>query len=254
MGEAFGGRQELVSNTKINRHIKEQGTFAAGEARSLYDDQTPLPSGYTPMSSQRRGALDQIMQTSQDSSISRQGVDEWQKVMSGAYLDPDSNPWMQDIVDRSVGSAMSGPQSGFAMGGRFGSGAMAHAQADAGQATASRLWGNNYNMERQNMMAAMGQTGAMEQAQYAPAMMQGKVGMEYEADQAGRQAEEMRQYQYPYAKLEQFQSYLTGNPLMAESYSEQVAKQPFQWGQALVGGIGGLFSGLGGAGGMGGGK
>jgi hypothetical protein len=137
---------------------------------------------------------------------------------------------------------MSGPQSGFAQGGRFGSGAMANAMADAGQNTAARLWGGNYNMERQNMMAAMGQTGQMQQQQYADATMMGRIGMEYEQDQRNVQAEAMRQHQYPYAKLEQFQSYLTGNPLMAESQTAGVSKQPFQWGQALIGGVGGLLN------------
>ncbi len=242
MGSAFGGRQEQQTRVRINKKLGKQGEFALEEARSLYDDDTPLPSMYTPISGERRGALDSIMNTAQRGRVSKTGLGEWQKVMSGAYLDPDSNPWMQEIVDRSVSSSMSGPQSGFAAGGRFGSGAMANAQADAGQNTAARLWGGNYNMERQNMMSAMGQTGAMQNLQFADATMQGRVGMEYEQDAANLQGEEMRQFQFPYAKLEQFQSYLTGNPLMGESVTDVVAKQPFQWGQALIGGIGGLFN------------
>lgn len=242
MGPSFGGRQEQYSNTRINRDLRKQGEFALGEARNLYDNQQPLPSMYTPMSQQRQEALSRISKLSQEGDISGKGIAEWQKVMGGDYLDPDSNPWMQEVVDRSVSSSMSGPQSGFAQGGRFGSGAMANAQADAGQATAARMWGGNYQAERQNMMAALGQTGQMQQLQYADPMMQGKVGMEYERDTAAQQAEAMRQYQNPYAQLEQFQSFQTGNPLMAESRSESVAKQPFQWGQALLGGIGGLFN------------
>jgi hypothetical protein len=242
MGEEFGGRQESHGNTRINRHLREQGEFAVNEARDLYDDQTPLPSTYVPISDQRNQALGQITDIAGADRQTGIGTREWEKVMSGAYLDPDSNPWMQEIVNRSVGSAMSAPQSGYAAGGRFGSGAMANAQADAGQNTAARLWGGNYNTERQNMMAAMGQTGAMQNQQYADATMMGRVGLEYEQDQSNVQSEALRQHQYPYAKLEQFQSYLTGNPLMAESRTEMISKQPFQWGQALMGGIGGLFN------------
>jgi hypothetical protein len=114
--------------------------------------------------------------------------------------------------------------------------------ADAGQATAARLWGGNYNMERQNMMSALGQTGQMQQLQYADPTMLGRVGMEYEQDMANQQAEALRQHQYPYAKLEQFQSFLTGNPLMAESRSDVAQVQPFQWGQALTGALGSMLS------------
>jgi len=243
MGAAFGGRQEQYSNTRINRHMRKQGEFALDEARNLYNDDASLPSGYVGISDQRQGALDQMMRTSNSqNSAARVGGKEWQKTMSGAYLDPDSNPWMQEIVDRSVGGAMAGPQSGFSSGGRFGSGAMANAMADAGQNTAARLWGGNYQAERQNMMTAMGQTGQMQQLQHADATMQGKVGMEYEQDTRNQQAEEMRQFQYPYAKLDQFLSQMGANPLMGESSSDVAMVQPFQWGQALMGGIGGLFN------------
>jgi len=238
----LGGRQENIGKTRAHKLIRKEGKYALGEARNLYDDDTPLPSQYVPISEQREQALGQMTNIANAGAVSETGLDEWQKIMSGAYLDPNSNPWMQDIVDRSVGSAMSGPQSGYAAGGRFGGGAMASAMANAGQATASRLWGGNYNMERANMMSAMGQTGQMQQQQYADATMLGKIGMEYEQDQAGQQAEALRQHQYPYSKLEQFQSYLTGNPLMGESTSINVAEQPFQWGQALVGGVGSLFA------------
>lgn len=244
MGVAFGGKQTQETKTEINPELKRQGMYAAGEAQRLYQDRQPLPSMYTPMSSQRQGALTQMDRLSQEGGVSRAGVAEWQKVMGGEYLDPNSNPWMQDVVNRSVSSAMSGPQSGFAGAGRFGSGAMASAQADAGQATASRLWFGNYQAERQNMMAAMGQTGAMEQQQYAPAMMRGKVGMEYERDVAAQQMEAMRQYQAPHAQLEQYQAALTSNPLMAESTSSSDARQPFQWGAALTGGVGQGISGI----------
>ncbi len=242
MGEAFGGKQTQTSSTQINRQLAKHGQFALGEARNLYENQEPLPSQYVGISQERQGALSQISGIAGRGDVARTGLGEWNKVMSGAYLDPDSNPWMQEIVDRSVGASMSAPQSGFARGGRFGSGAMANAQADAGQNTAARLWGGNYNMERANMMAAMGQTGAAQQLQYADPLMQGRVGLQYEQDEANRQAEQMRQWQNPYAQLEQYQSYLTGNPLMAESTTSTVSKQPFQWGQALIGAAGGLFT------------
>ena len=242
MGEAFGGKQKQISTTNINPALQTQGYYALGQARSLYEDQTPLVSQYVPISAQREAALQQIYQSAQNNAIPQAALGEYQKTMSGAYLNPDSNPWMQEIVNRSVGAAAGAPVSGYAGAGRFGSGVMANAIADSAQNTAARLWGSNYQAERQNMLSMLGQAGQVQQLQYANPMMAGRVGLEYEQDQANRQAEALRQQQYPYAKLEQFQSYLTGNPLMAESTGTTVATQPFQWGQALLGGIGGLFN------------
>lgn len=242
MGESFGGRQEAFSSTRINKDLREQGQYAIEQARGLYDDPTQLPSTYVGVSPERQQALDEMMATAGRGEVAGAALPEWQKTVGGEYLDPDANPWMQEIVDRSVSAAASAPVSGYATSGRFGSGAMAKAVADAGSATAARMWGGNYQAERQRMMTALGMTGAMQGTQYADPLMKGRVGMEYEQDEANRIAEMMRQFQWPYAKLEQFQSSLTGNPLMGESSTTTVSKQPFQWGSALLGGVGGLLS------------
>jgi hypothetical protein len=242
MGESFGGKQTQKSSTTINPLLAQQGGYALSEARELYDDPTPLPSGYVPISPDRMSALEQVKGIAQKGAVSGTALAEWQKVMHGGYLDPSSNPHLQEVVNRSVSSATSAPVSQYATSGRFGSGAMANAAQDAGQATAARIYSANYMNERAHMMGAIGQVGTMQNLQYQDPMMIGRVGMEYEQDEANKRAEEMRQYIHPYAKLDQYLSQLTGNPLMAENTQKVVSKQPFQWGQALIGGIGGLLS------------
>jgi hypothetical protein len=242
MGDAFSSSQKQTTNTFIDRELRGQGRFALGEARNLYNDQTPLPSQYVGISPERGNALQQMLQIAQRGGVAGSAIPEWQKTISGAYLNPDSNPFLAEIVRRSVGAAAGAPVSGYASAGRFGSGAMANAVADASQATASRIYGANYMQERQNMLAALGLTGGMQELQYADPRIAGQVGLQYEQDTANQQAEALRQFQWPYAKLEQFQSFLTGNPLMAQSSSASTTTQPFKWGTALLGGIGGLMN------------
>jgi hypothetical protein len=242
MGAAFGGRQEAQSTTQISRQLREPSRYALGEARNLYDNQQPLPSTYTPMSGQREEALNSMYNTSRDSQIASSGIGEWQKVMSGQYLDPSSNPWLEDVVNRSVSASQGSQVSQYAGAGRFGGGAMANAVQDAGQSTASRIYGQNYMNERNNMMSALGMTGNFQELQYADDRITGQIGLQYEQEDAERKQEEMRQYMNPYMQLQQYQGFLTSNPLMGESVTDSVQKQPFQWGQALMGGIGGLLN------------
>jgi hypothetical protein len=242
MGAAFGGRQESQTRTKINKDLRRAGEFTLDEARNLYDNQQPLPSTYTPMSGQRQGALDSIMGTAEEGAVNRTGQRGWNDVMSGKYLDPSSNPWLEDVVNRSVSASQGSQVSQYAGAGRFGGGAMANAVQDAGQSTASRIYGQNYMNERNNMMTALGMTGNFQELQYADARIQGQVGLQYEQEDAERKQEEMRQYMNPYMQLQQLQGFMTSNPLMGESITDSVQKQPFQWGQALMGGIGGLLN------------
>jgi hypothetical protein len=232
----FGGDKTVTqSTTRIDPALESQGEYALGQARTLYDQQQPLPSMYTPMSPQRQQALGSMEQIAGNRAVSDPAMAEYQKTMSGQYMNPDSNPYLGDMVNRSVGAAMGSQTSGFASGGRFGSGAMSNAMADAGTATAERIYYGNYNAERNRQQQMMGMAPMMDQMQYSPEMMQGQIGAEYEQDELAKRMEAMRQYENPYAQLEQYQSYLTGNPLMASSFGGGAASRKFDWGSALTG-------------------
>lgn len=227
------------TTVKLDPRIEEQSDYALNEARSIYDRPEPLPSTYVGISDPRRQALDQMLSMAQGGTAVPQNVlNEYNKTMSGGYLDTGSNPYLQDIVQRSVGAAMSAPGSSAMQQGRFGSGVMANAMADAGQETASRLYGAQYDAERARMSQALQLAPQMEELQYADQMRQGFVGQQLEDDTAAQQAEEMRQYGFPSEKLAWFQNMTAANPLMAQTETTQKNKQNFDWGAA----IGGMFA------------
>lgn len=239
----MGSKSKSKTRVDLNPLIEEQSEYTLGEARGLYDRTDPLPSTYVGISDPRRQALDQMLSMAQGGTAVPQNVlNEYNKTMSGGYLDTGSNPYLQDIVQRSVGAAMSAPGSSAMQQGRFGSGVMANAMADAGQETASRLYGAQYEAERARMNQALQLAPQMNELQYADQMQQGFVGQQLEADQAAQQSEDVRQHLWPMEKLAAFQSLVAGNPLMAETTTTATTKQGFDWGSAIGGIAGGAMA------------
>jgi hypothetical protein len=230
-----------TGQSRLSWPIRSRGIEALQGAQDLYRDPATqeLPSGYVPMSQERRGGLEEMYATANQpggSMVPREALAEWQKTVGGEYLHPDSNPYLQEVVGRSVGAAGRAVRSGFGGAGRYGSGAFANSAMDAASETASRLYGENYGRERQMMLSYMGMAPSMNKMQYADPSMRGLVGSQYEADQLASQKEETRQFMWPYQRQQIYEASIAGSPLTAESNTEQTTSQPFDW-MAMVSGM-----------------
>ncbi len=213
----MAAKTESKSQTKINPLLGEQGEFAVDEARGIYDQMKGnRPSTYVGISPERQQALDFITNMAQNggTGVAGTALGEYNKTMSGGYMN--ANPYLDDIVNRSVGAAAGSQTSGYAGGGRFGSGAMANAQADAMQQTASSLYGANYQQERDRMMGMLDRSGTIDDMQYQDARNLSAVGQQYETDQANQNQEAMNVYNADAQTLSTFLSMLGQNPLMGE--------------------------------------
>tara|TARA_R110002074_G_scaffold1266_3_gene7647 strand:+ start:5264 stop:5983 length:720 start_codon:yes stop_codon:yes gene_type:complete len=213
----MAAKTESKSQTKINSLLGEQGEFAVDEARGIYDQMKgSRPSTYVGISPERQQALDFITNMAQNggTGVAGTALDEYNKTMSGGYMN--ANPYLDDIVNRAVGAAAGSQTSGYAGGGRFGSGAMANAQADAMQQTASSLYGANYQQERDRMMGMLDRSGTIDDMQYQDARNLSAVGQQYETDQANQNQEAMNVYNQDAQTLSTFLSMLGQNPLMGE--------------------------------------
>jgi hypothetical protein len=249
---------ETKTENKLDPRLDEQSTYGLTRSRELYGRADQMPSQYVGISDPRQQGMEQIMGVAnQRMNPLQQGVaygsalPEWQKTLSGGYLN--ANPYIDDIVGRSAQQAGASQVGGFATGGRFGSGAMANAIADSTMATASNLYGANYQNERNRMMEALGQTGAMDQLQFADRdrqiadrnrqysdaeRMQG-VGQQYEQDQLSLAQEEMRQYMNPYMQQQMFERSLSSSPL--NRAGTRTESRGFDWGGAIMGIAGGMM-------------
>tara|TARA_R110002096_G_scaffold169457_4_gene341146 strand:- start:1133 stop:1852 length:720 start_codon:yes stop_codon:yes gene_type:complete len=213
----MAAKTESKSQTKINSLLGEQGEFAVDEARGIYDQMKgSRPSTYVGISPERQQALDFITNMAQNggTGVAGTALGEYNKTMSGGYMN--ANPYLDDIVNRAVGAAAGSQTSGYAGGGRFGSGAMANAQADAMQQTASSLYGANYQQERDRMMGMLDRSGTIDDMQYQDARNLSAVGQQYETDQANQNQEAMNVYNQDAQTLSTFLSMLGQNPLMGE--------------------------------------
>lgn len=215
----MGSQQESSEKRRINKFLSEQGEYAVGEARTNYDAQKGnRPSTYVGISPERQQALDIILAQAGGggSGVAQSGLDNFNKTMSGYYLDPSRNTALNKIVSRSVAEAGAAPISGFASSGRFGSGAMANAMADAMQSTAANLFGDNYHRERDRMNAMLDRAPMIDDLQYADAQRIAGVGQQIEQDQVAQVQEQLNQYNADAQALQTFLGLLTGNPLMGE--------------------------------------
>ena len=215
----MGAKQESESKTRINPLLADQGEFAVGEARNIYDSMKGnRPSTYVGISPERQEALNMVLSQARGggSGVAQSSLDNFNKTMSGYYLDPSRNTALNEIVSRSVAEAGAAPISGFASSGRFGGGAMANAMADAMQSTAANLFGDNYHRERDRMNAMLDRAPMIDDLQYQDAQRIAGVGEQFEQDQVAQVQEQLNQYNADAQTLQSFLGLLTGNPLMGE--------------------------------------
>jgi hypothetical protein len=100
-----------------------------------------------------------------DNGAIQPAIDENNKTLSGAYLSPDSNPYIADIAKR-LGSIAAGTSIGQFGSGRSDSGLSSYYAGKGGADAASELYFNNYNNERSRMGQAVGAAPTLEAGRF----------------------------------------------------------------------------------------
>jgi hypothetical protein len=95
-------------------------------------------------------------------------IDENNKTLSGAYLTPDSNPYLANIAKRISGIAGANTSATFGGKGRTGGGLAGYYGGKAVGDSLTDLYGANYANERSNMMTAVGNTPGLVQSSLMP--------------------------------------------------------------------------------------
>ena len=201
------------------------------EAERLYDAPGPqyFPdstlAGFTPEMQQSLASI--FDQTQAGSPIAREGQQQFQDTLSGKYLDPDTNPFLQSTIDYATQpikrefkeTTLPNLNSTFSRGGRYGSGAHARGYSQVTDdyqrnlgGTASNIAFANYGQERGRQFDAtkMAPDYAMRRFD-DPTMAYRYGGLQQIQNQRGIDAQRERfQYgqQLPYAKLAQYQQSL----------------------------------------------
>ena len=159
--------------------------------------------------------------------------------ISGKYLSPDSNPYLQSSVQDALGLAGSAfaKQYGGAAGRNLDNSGYQEALARGLGATATNAYANAYNTERQNQLNATQLAPSMD---YANLQALGGVGAQQEALSRA-------QYEAPNEALQRYLGIVSGQPGGTTTGQSPYFTNPFA--NALGLGIGGtaLYNGLGGA-------
>jgi hypothetical protein len=200
-------------------------------------------------------------------------MDNYQSMMRGDYLSPDSNPWLGAVANKAMGDISNNymnsikPQldANFARSGAFGGSAWQEANnqglqqlGDSLGNTANQFYATNYANERGNQMQGLGMAGAMQNLGYTDAQKLTGVGdafRQYQQDLLNQgQANWNESQNYPYRQLDTI-----GNALRAtmgagssQTTSNSGGYKPSPVASAIGGGMGGYALGdMFGMGGMG---
>jgi hypothetical protein len=212
----------------MKRYMKETGS----EAQRLYHDpRFATPPGQDP--STLAGLAQKQQLAMQGSPVAQAAGAESARTLSGAYLDPATNPWLKTIADRAAGEAGSAVASRFAGSNRLGSGAYAGALADAEMGTRAALYGDAYNQERGRMGQAVASAPAAYGLGYADSGQLEDVG-------AARELEAQRQFDWPYELLNRYASVIYGNPVASQPGTKTTSQKGIGW-MDILGGIGGAL-------------
>ena len=177
--------------------------------------------------------------------------DEINKILSGDYLDPTSNPYSQALYNQMAGDVTSKVNSQFTKAGRFGSGANQEILADSLGDLANKVYGDQYNAERANMVNATTVAPQLGQADYDDITALASVGAERESLEQAKLQDAIARFDFeqqkPYMKLNQYLGALGSNVPTSSAVTQPVFRNT---GAGLLSGalsgakIGGMVDGL----------
>tara|TARA_R100001594_G_scaffold115075_1_gene149958 strand:+ start:3353 stop:4180 length:828 start_codon:yes stop_codon:yes gene_type:complete len=192
-------------------------------------------------------------------------------VMSGAFLNPTTNPLISNLFNTMADKVTTGVNSSMAQAGRYGSGAHTGVLADSLGDLADKVYADNYNRERAVMDAMATTAPQLGEMDYSDIAKLQTVGGAREELAERQLADAMQRYEFeqrkPYEKLREYQASvggpfgtsqstitpLTKNPLMGllsgasagagiyDMVGATGSANPYLMGGALLGGAGAMF-------------
>jgi len=178
-------------------------------------------AGFTP---DQIASMDQIRSMAGPAQqLALQGANQLGDTMSGKYLDPNSNPYLQntyELASRQMGqqfqnSIMPGLTAAAQRAGQFGSSSMNEAMGGAMNTynqgltdLATQIYGGNYQQERSRQMQANQLLPSSMQSLYQPGMALGAIGAQQQAQNQAQMdtgyQNQVAQFELPYNLLSGF--------------------------------------------------
>ena len=241
-------------------------------AEELFNASTPnfYPNQtYVPFASETETALQLAKaRATQGNPLLNQSQTYADNVMRGAFLNPSTNPYLNNLFDTMSDKIKANVNSNFAQAGRYGSGAQTGVLADSLGNLANQVYADNYNRERAVMDSMSMRAPALGEMDYNDIAKLQTVGQAREELAERQLADAMQRYEFeqrkPYEKLREYQASVGGpfgtsqstitpmtrNPIMGllsgastgagiyDMINATGSANPYLMGGALLGGLG----------------
>jgi hypothetical protein len=162
----FGGSKKEGQTKSSGTTTSDPWSAVIPEVKQYIGDTQALYNGGAPQFSPlEQEGYDLLSQTVDGPNAIDPAVAENNKTLSGAYLDPSTNPYLKGIADRLGGIAGTTSIGQFGSG-RSDSGLSSYYAGKGAADSASELYYKNYADERSNMGAAAGRAPSLEAGRY----------------------------------------------------------------------------------------
>lgn len=180
--------------------------YNSDAGRSPYPGSTVVP--FSPMTEQAYGMV--ADRATNGSPIMDSMKKTLQGTLDGDYLKPESNPWLSDTFDLGAGKVRSALDSQFNAGNGYGSSLHSGQMASQLGDLATKIYGGNYQSERDRQMQGMLFAPQAAQSDYTDAAQLANVGSAYEKQAGATLQDSINRYNFGQeAPLKRLQDYFS---------------------------------------------
>jgi len=156
-----GGTPSNTTTTSVQQlpaWLNNANEYGASQAQNLYNQggATYYPGNtvapFSPMQEQYFSGVENLAQNG--TPVENSATNQLTQTLNGAYLNPSSNPYLQDTFNSAANAVQQRLGSEYASQGRNPSMSLG-AQADEMNQLATQIYGGNYANERENQMKAL---------------------------------------------------------------------------------------------------
>ena len=203
-----GGGGSSTTTNEIPDELKPLATRYTTEATKLFDQPYQGYEGqrYADMNAMQNAGLGMVANRALGGdALMNAGYANLQDTLSGKYMDPATNPYLQKNVQTAMGQAMGNINSQFNRPGAFGSSAHEGVAANQLGNIASQMYGQNYANERANQLQAWNMAPTYGNMAYQDAAQLAAAGQTLQDESQKGLDWQLQQFQeqqdYPYRNL-----------------------------------------------------
>lgn len=203
MGGGTPSNTTTTTQQKLPDWLNNANTYGAQQAQQLYGTGGPAyypgntVAPFSPMQEQYLSGVENL--ASNGSPVMNTANQQMQTTLSGAYLNPASNPYLQDTFNSAANAVQQKVGSEFAGSGRNPE-ASVGVQNDQMNQLANQIYGGNYQNAMDNMTKVEAYAPAYDQATWGNLGQLGQAGSQVQQQAGNMQTANQNLYNY-YAQL-----------------------------------------------------